>query len=58
MVNRFGINQVVVIKDEGEMVREGGDFIEQGCQNRLGLRRLRGLECSQQPLANPRLDRL
>jgi len=35
MVNRFGINHVVVVKNEDEIVRDGGDFIEQGCQNRF-----------------------
>lgn len=31
---RFGLNNVVVIKDEDKIIRDGGDFIEQGCQNR------------------------
>jgi hypothetical protein len=31
IVNRFGINHVVVVKDEDEMIWEGGNFIEQGC---------------------------
>ena len=35
-VNWFGINHVVVIQDEDEMVWDGGDFIEQGYQNRFG----------------------
>ena len=35
LINRFGINRVVVIQDEDEIVRDGGDFIEQGCQNRF-----------------------
>ena len=29
IVNRFGIKHVVVVKDEDEIVRDGGDFIEQ-----------------------------
>ena len=34
IVNRFGINQVVVVKDEDEIIRDGGDFeLEQGGQN-------------------------
>ena len=37
-VNRFGINHVVVVKDEDEMVRERGDLIEQGRQDRFGWR--------------------
>ena len=44
-VNRFGINHVVVVKDEDEIVRDSGDFIEQGRQNRFGRRLgLRSLE--------------
>ena len=35
-VNRFGINHMVVIQDQDEAVRNGGDFIEQGRQNRFG----------------------
>jgi len=41
MVNGFGINHVVVVKDEDEILRDGGDFIEQGCQNRSNWRGLR-----------------
>ena len=52
MVNRFGINHVVVVKDEDEIVRDGGDFIEQGRQNRFGWRWLRGLEHTQHPFSN------
>ncbi len=54
IVNRFGIKHVVVVKDEDEIVRDGGDFIEQGCQNRFDGRRLRGLEHSQYPFSNIR----
>ena len=43
---RFGINRMVVVKDENEIIRDGGDFIEQGCQKQFGRRRLRGLERS------------
>jgi hypothetical protein len=42
-VNRFGIKNVVVVKDEDEMVRDGGDLVEQGYQNRDDRRWLRGL---------------
>ena len=35
-LNRFGIKDVVVVKDQHEMVRDAGDVIEQGCQNRFG----------------------
>ena len=52
MVNRFGIDHVVVVQDEDEIVRDGGDFIEQGRQNRFGWRWLRGLEHTQHPFSN------
>ena len=57
-VNRFGINHMVVIQDEDEMVRDGGDFIEQGRQNRFDWRWLRGLEHTQHPCSNIRRNRL
>ena len=49
---------MVIVQDEDEMVRDGGDFIEQGCQNRFDWRRLRGLEHSQHPCSNIRCNRL
>ena len=58
MVNRFGIKHVVVVQDEDEMVWDGGDFIEQGRQNRFGWRWLRGLEHTQHPCSNSRRNRL
>ena len=58
MVNRFGINHVVVVKDEDEMVWDGGNLIEQGRQNRFGWRWLRGLEYTQHPFSNIRRNRL
>ena len=58
IVNRFGINHVVVVQDEDEIVRDGGDFIEQGRQNRFGWRWLGGLEHSQHPFSNIRRNRL
>ena len=57
MVNRFGIKYVVVVKDEGKMVRDGGDFIQQGRQNRFGWRWLRGLQQTQHTFANMRRNR-
>ena len=36
LVNRFGIDHVVVVQDEDEIVREGGDLVEQGGQDRFG----------------------
>jgi hypothetical protein len=35
-VNRFGINHMVVVQDKDEIIRDSGDFIEQGYQNRFG----------------------
>jgi len=29
----FGIKNVIVVKDKDEIVRDGDDFIDQGCQN-------------------------
>src|ERR671915_1319014 len=58
IVNRSGINNVVVIEDENEIVREGGDFIEQGRQNRFGWWWLRGLEYTQHSFSNVRDNRL
>ena len=58
IVNRFGINRMVVIQDEDEIVRDGGDFIEQGCQNRFDGWRLRGLEHIQHPCSHIRRNRL
>ena len=54
LVNRCGINQVVVVQDEDKIVRDGGDFIEQGRQQRFGGRRLRGLKRPQHPCAKIR----
>ena len=49
---------MVIIQHEDEIVRDGGNFIEQGCQDRFGGRRLRGLERSQHPFSNIRRNRL
>ena len=35
IVNRLGIDHMVVVEDEDERVREGGDLVEQGRQDRL-----------------------
>src|SRR3712207_6093634 len=58
IVNRCGINDVVVVEDENEIVRDGGDLIEQSRQNRFGWRRLRGLEQTQHTFSNVRSNRL
>ena len=57
-VNRFGINHVVVVKDEDEIVRERGDLIEQGRQDRFGWWWLRGLKRTQHPFPNSGRNRL
>src|SRR3990172_9273624 len=45
----FGINNVIVVKDKDEVVGDGSDFIDQGCQNRFDWRwlRLRSVEHTQ-----------
>jgi hypothetical protein len=35
LVDRLGIKNMVVVKDEDELVGEGGDVVEQRCQNRF-----------------------
>ena len=52
LVDRFGINHVVVVKHEDEALREGGEFVDQSRQQRFGRRRLRGFERSQHTRAN------
>src|SRR5438552_3031048 len=58
IVDRFGINNVVVVKDEHEVVRDCGDFIQQSGQNRFDWWRLRGLEHTQHAFSNVRRNRL
>ena len=43
----FGFDQVLVIKDEHNPVGDRGNLVDQGGQDGLGRRRLRGLECAQ-----------
>ena len=57
IVYRPGINSVVVVEDEDEIVRNGGDFVEQGRQDRLGRRWLGRPEHPQNPFTNLRHDR-
>ena len=54
LVDRFGINHVVVVKHEDEALRDGGEFVDQGRQQRFGRRRLRGFERSQHTRAKAR----
>src|SRR3990172_4886909 len=58
LVNRFGINKMVVVKDEDEIIREGGDLVEQDRQNRFNWRWLRRLERPQHPCSDTRRNRL
>src|SRR2546423_13816201 len=58
MVNRFGIKNVIVVKDEDERVFYGSNVIEQGRQNRYGWRWLRRLERTQHAFSNSRRNRL
>ena len=37
LVNRFGINHMVIVQDKNEIIRDGNDFIQQSRQNRLRL---------------------
>jgi hypothetical protein len=36
IVDRSGIDNMIVIKDEDESVRDGADLVEQGRQDRFG----------------------
>ncbi len=54
----LGINHVVVVKDEGNIVWDGGELVEQGGQNRFGWWWLRRLEGIQHPRSNIRRNRL
>ena len=37
-VNWFGIDYVVVVENDDEMIRKSGNFVEQGGQDRFGWR--------------------
>ena len=58
IVDRPGVEDVVVVEDEHDIARDGGDVVEQGRQRRLGWRGLRRLEHGQHPFADPGRDRL
>ena len=58
VVDQFGVDHVVVVQDEDEITWEGGNFIEQGRQNRFDGWRLRGLEHTQHPCSNIWRNRL
>ena len=56
LIDRLGLDRVVVIQDEQKVLRDGGNVVEQAGQNNFDLQLLGGLERSQQSLANSRLD--
>ena len=58
VVDRFGIDHMVVVEDKDEIVRQGGDLVEQGGQDRCGRQRRRGVEHSHHPRPDLRRDRL
>jgi hypothetical protein len=49
IVDRSGIDNVVVVEDEDEIVRDGVDLVEQGRQGRFDRRRLGGSERANTP---------
>ncbi len=58
LINCLGLNHVVVVKDEDEIIPEGDNFIEQGRQNRFARRWLWRLEHTQHPCADTVKDGL
>ena len=54
VVDRFGVDNVVVVEDEDEIVRDRVNFIKQGRQGRFDWWWLRGLELTQHPFSNIR----
>ncbi len=47
IVDRSGIDNVIVVEDENGVIRDGGDLVEQGRQDQFGRRCLRGLDHTQ-----------
>ena len=58
LIDRSGIERMVVIEHEDERIRDGGDVVEQGCQQRVAGRWLRRLQRSQRPCADTRRNGL
>jgi hypothetical protein len=50
-INGVGIDHMIIIENEDEVVRYCCKIIEQGCQNRFGWRFLRRLERTQHPFS-------
>jgi hypothetical protein len=58
LVDRLSIKNMIVIKDEDKMIRDGGNLIEKRSHNGFSWRWLRGLEHTQQPFSNRGRNRL
>ena len=58
IVDRPGVEDVVVVENEDDVARDGGDVVEQGRQRRFGRRGLRRLEHGQHPVSDPGRNRL
>ena len=58
LVDRRSIDGVVVVQHQEEAIWQGRKVVEHGRQDRLGWRRLRGLERGQRALSHGRGDRL
>src|SRR4051794_4691106 len=56
-VNRFGVDNVVVVDNKDEILAGGSDFIEQSYENGFRWRWLRGLEYTQQRFGDTGRDR-
>lgn len=52
LVDQWGIDGMVIVQDEGNGVREGGDLIEQGRQQRFGCRWAGGDSVTNTPSPN------
>ena len=58
IVNRSGIDDVVVVEDEDEILLDGGgDLVEEGSENRFGWGWLRGSEHTQHSFSDVRGNR-
>jgi hypothetical protein len=57
VVDRSGIDRVVIVEDEDDIVRDGVDLVEQRRQGRFGRRWLAGSERIQHAFCDIRRDR-
>ncbi|MGD8792173.1 MAG: hypothetical protein PVF47_06435 [Anaerolineae bacterium] len=58
VVDRLGVDQVVVVEDEDDRAGNGGQVVDQGDEDSFRRRRLGGLEDAQRPFPHLGLDRL